>query len=139
MQQDVPSPVVSCSSGAARCRAIRAVTTLLSFCLGSCGPPLDRGTAVRASHGKVRILILDDGFHPKHIVVGAGEEVTFAFLLKGRTPCLRKVVIYLDDRHKLSQSLCFGAETEVRAHFARPGETGFTCGMAMFGGTILVE
>lgn len=115
------------------------VTVLLAICLLACGDPRLHSRVARPVGGKVRLLVLDDGFHPNHIVVRAGEPLSLTFQLRARRPCLRKLVIYLDERHKLTKSLRFGEETEVGLRFARRGQTGFACGMAMFGGTIDVE
>lgn len=113
----------------------------LLLCLSSlaCGYPRSRSEVARPMGGMVRVLVLDDGYHPNNIVVHANQEVTFAFQLRARRPCLRKIVVYLDDQHKLTKSLRLGEDTEVRTRFAHTGQTGFSCGMAMFGATIDVE
>lgn len=84
---------------------------------------------------QVRITV-DGGYSPNSIRVKRGQPVTLQFLRRDASSCLEEVVL---PDFGVRQSLPLNQETAVTITPEQAGEFGFSCGMNMYRGKILVE
>lgn len=87
----------------------------------------------------IEITALRTKFDPNQISVRVGEIVRLRFTRTTGNSCAREVVVSLDGQHQIRRELPVGVPVEIALRFERSGELGFSCGMAMLGGSIDVR
>lgn len=91
----------------------------------------ERVTAVSDS---VDILV-EGGYSPEVISILRGKTTKLNFFRKDSNPCLEEVVL---GDFKIHKSLPLGQKVTVELTPQRNGEFGYSCGMNMFHGKIIV-
>lgn len=76
------------------------------------------------------------GYHPDLIVVAAREPARITFRREETSPCSEQVVFPAFGK---TATLPAGKDVVVELQAAEPGEYGFTCGMGMLRGTLVVR
>lgn len=87
----------------------------------------------------VEITASRTAFTPSRIEVTVGELVRLRFTRTTSNGCAREVVLSLDGDHQISRELPVNVPIDLVLQFDRAGELGFSCGMAMLGGTIVIR
>jgi plastocyanin domain-containing protein len=128
---------------------MRNPALVLSFCLSFCGlatfaacqkaapaAPIVPGTP--ASPRRVEVKVSNQGFTPARVPGKPGESLTLLFKYdKSAGECGRQVVV--PDQHK-TVTLSEEHPTEIALTLpTTTGEVGFTCGMNMLRGAIVIE
>lgn len=116
--------------------------SLLAVLSLSCVAHTDWGRAVVVAPAPatrtIEIAIREEGFVPHDITVKQGETVTLVFKREVERTCVKRVVVSLDNEHSVERELPRGIPVAVSLRFDHPGELGYSCAMAMVGGSILV-
>ena len=81
-------------------------------------------------------ILVRGGYTPDTIVVERGTPVRLVFRREETSPCSETVVF---EAFKKSAALPEGKTVPVELLPTEPGEYGFTCGMGMLRGTLVVE
>ena len=115
--------------------------TGLPLVLAACAASTQWGHAevTQAAAGRTIEIAASHAFAPNSVTVYAGEVVRLRFTRTTSRSCAREVVINLDGGHQIRRELPVNVPVDVALRFDRPGELGFSCGMAMMGGTIEVK
>lgn len=112
--------------------------------LAACASHAPWGHAVEAPADatpvrRVDIAIGEHGFEPKLVDATAGENLELVFTRRVEHTCVTRVIVSLDGDRRLERDLPLDQPVAVRLTVDRPGELGFSCPMAMYGGTIRVR
>lgn len=104
------------------------------------GQPWGRAveTASVAHARTIPIEVTRAGFVPDRIQVEHGEVATLVFTRNVEHTCAKQVIVELA-RREVRRDLPLRQPVSVALHFEHAGELGFTCGMKMLGGTIVVR
>lgn len=86
----------------------------------------------------IEIAATERGFEPAAITVPHGRSVVLRFTRTSDKTCATDVVIDHDGQHVI-QDLPLNKPIAIPLVFAQPGTITYTCGMAMFHGTITVQ
>jgi plastocyanin domain-containing protein len=115
-----------------RCFALVAVTLATAAAHASgCGAPAPSGPV------RYAIEVGSAGYTPDHVKAKVGQEVVLVFTRTTDQTCGTEVVIPSENDRTVALPL--NQPIEVRVTPKQKGEIGFTCGMRMFKGTIVVE
>jgi plastocyanin domain-containing protein len=110
-----------------------AIAAVLWYFLGSRGP----GVRAVAENGVQRVRVVVKGaYDPDTIVVEAGRPVRLEFYREETNPCSEELVL---DAFGIHRELPAFETTAVEFTPREPGEYGFTCGMSMMRGRLVVE
>jgi plastocyanin domain-containing protein len=82
------------------------------------------------------VIEVDGGYSPNAVRVKAGRPVRLVFDRKDANPCSDEVVI---PDFGVRKFLPTGERTTIEVTPPKAGRYGFTCGMSMLRGTIIVE
>ncbi len=93
-------------------------------------------SAPQLERGALRIEVTSSGYTPSRLVVKAGETVELVFHRGDDRNCARTVVF---PKLGITRELPAGETVTITFTPKEPGEISFTCGMGMFGGTVVVE
>lgn len=111
--------------------------------LGGCPSQTSWGHAIEQpaapSARRIDIAITQQGFEPKRIEVASGQNVTLVFTRQVEHTCAKKVIVLLDEHAEVARDLPMQQPVAIGLRFDRAGELGYTCGMKMLGGTIVVR
>ena len=94
------------------------------------------GAPVETTGRRIDVTVTKEGYKPDKIDVAANEEVTLVFTRTEETECGAEVAIPSMNVKKalpLNQAVAIAFKTD------KPGEVGFTCGMDMYKGTLVVR
>ena len=108
---------------------IAVATFLASGCVAQAQPKARR----------IAISLTEKGWEPKKITVKKGESVTLVFTRKTEKTCAKEVQVFYTDKDKIEKKLPLNEPVEIPTRFEKSGELGFTCGMNMISGVIMVE
>ena len=130
--------------GGPRSRNVASVVRLgLALLVSACASPAPWGLAIEAPPAPnaraIPVTVTAHGFEPNRIEVASGETATLVFTRRVEHTCAKQVIVELDGKHDLTRDLPVDQPVAVTLRFDRPGELGFTCGMKMFGATIVVR
>lgn len=115
-----------------------AMVTAAAGCTTGSSPRTSQASLGDAGN-RIEITVEDSGFNPARIAVRARQPVTLVFTRKTEKTCLKDVVVYVDETHRLKRALPLGQPVEIQVTFPRGGEMGYACGMSMYGGQIFVN
>lgn len=87
----------------------------------------------------IQVTVTERGFEPSHIEVLRGDSVLLVFKRKVERTCAKRVIVELDARERIERDLPLNQPVVIPLSFDGAGELGFTCGMQMLGGTIVVR
>ena len=110
----------------------------------SCGPAKNAGvsatdkteTVVENSSQPIKVTVSTNGYEPKTIAVKKGQSVKLAFLRTDEKNCGDELVF---PKLNIKKNLPVGETVLVEFTPQEPGEIGFTCGMDMLRGKVLVQ
>lgn len=88
---------------------------------------------------QIDISVTEAGFEPTKVFVSKGEEVTLAFTRKTDKTCAKDVVVYVNDKDKVTKALPLNQAVKIGVAFSKSGELRYACGMDMYGGVIVVQ
>jgi len=94
------------------------------------------GEKAAAQGGKVAITVGDSGYTPAEVSAKANEPLTLVFTRTSSSPCGEVVVV---PDHNIKKELPLNKPVEIAFTPTKPGRVGFTCGMAMMKGAIIVQ
>ncbi len=92
-------------------------------------------TAVMASNNSVDITV-EGGYSPNVIAIPNGKPTTINFIRKDPSSCLEEVVL---GDFKVRKYLPLNQKVSITITPQKTGEFGYTCGMNMFHGKIVVK
>jgi plastocyanin domain-containing protein len=84
----------------------------------------------------IKVTVSTDGYEPKSIAVKKGQPVKLAFFRKDEENCGDEVVF---PKLNIKKKLPVGETVTVEFTPEESGEIGFTCGMDMLRGKVLVQ
>jgi plastocyanin domain-containing protein len=120
----------------------RTTAPLWALALVACASPYPWGHARIATDARegrtIEITATRTAFSPNRIEVALGEIVRLRFVRTTSNRCAREVIVNLDGEHQLRRELPVNGAVELVLEFDHVGELGFSCGMAMLGGTITI-
>ena len=108
----------------------------------ACASPRPWGAAAVVAESPTRTVEVSasrKGFAPDRVVTKVGERLRLRFTRVTATSCAKRVVISLDADHQIRRDLPVDVPVEVTLELTRAGEIGFSCSMAMLGGTIEIR
>ena len=96
------------------------------------------GEAAKAPAGprRVEVTVTKNGYTPDKVTVGKGEEVTLVFTRTENTECGAEVKI---PALNVQKPLPLNEPVAIAFKRDEAGEVGFTCGMDMMKGTLVVQ
>lgn len=127
----------------ATCDDLRVSKRVALLLLAACAPTTPWGRATVAAPTidarTIEIAASRSRFEPNQLAVRLGEVVRLRFTRTTGNSCAREVMVSLDGEHQIRRELPVGIPVDIVLRFERPGELGFSCGMAMLGGSIDVR
>lgn len=116
---------------------------LAMWLLAGCAAGQPWGSAVETTATRqtrsIPIGVTNAGFVPDRVEVEHGESVTLVFTRTVEHTCAKQVIVELDAHREVHRDLPLHEPVAVALQFEHAGELGFTCGMKMLGGTIVVH
>jgi plastocyanin domain-containing protein len=85
---------------------------------------------------RIDVTVTKEGYKPDKIDVAANEEVTLVFTRTEETECGSEVAI---PSMNVKKALPLNQAVAIAFKADKPGEVGFTCGMDMYKGTLVVR
>ena len=86
--------------------------------------------------GKEIDIVVDGGYSPERIVVPVGETTRINFLRRDQSSCLEEVVL---PDFRIKRHLPLNVKVSVEITPQKAGEYGYSCGMNMYHGKIIVS
>jgi plastocyanin domain-containing protein len=81
-------------------------------------------------------IIVEGGYKPEVISIPAGKTTKINFLRKDPSSCLEEVVL---GDFKIRKFLPLNQQVSIEVTPQKKGEFGFSCGMSMFHGKLIVK
>lgn len=81
-------------------------------------------------------ILVEGGYRPSTVVLQKGKSTKLHFLRKDSSSCLEEVVL---SDFKIRKYLPLNTKTTIEITPQKTGEFGFSCGMNMFHGKIIVR
>lgn len=81
-------------------------------------------------------ILVEGGYKPSTIAISAGKTTKLSFLRKDASSCLEEVVI---GDFKVRRFLPLNEKVSIDITPQKKGEFGFSCGMGMFHGKLIVK
>jgi plastocyanin domain-containing protein len=89
-----------------------------------------------AAGGTITVRVDGSGYHPSRIAATAGSEVTLAFLRTTDECCGQQLKI---PSLNITRDLPLNQSVAVQVRVPPSGQLGFTCGMDMYRGSVVVQ
>ncbi len=108
-------------------------------CRGSSGgtpAPAQPEAVTAGADGRVTVRVDGDGYHPATIRAAAGRALTLVFLRTTDETCGQKLRIA---SMNVERDLPLNTPVEVAVTAPASGSLGFTCGMNMYRGQVVVQ
>ena len=117
--------------------ALGAALTAFAACKRD-APPAPRSPAevVAPASGRVAISVDGEGYHPATIRAAAGRQLTLVFTRTTDECCGQQLMF---PSNNLRRDLPLNQPVEVPVTVPATGSLGFTCGMNMYQGTVVVQ
>ena len=87
----------------------------------------------------IQIDVTPRGFEPSRLELARGDQALLVFTRKVERTCAERVIVELDAHARVERDLPLNQPVVIPLLFDGAGELGFTCGMQMLGGTIIVR
>lgn len=113
-----------------------------SLLVSACGASTRWADAreVEASVGRrIDIEAGSHGFAPAELRARAGETVALVFTRTDASRCVERVFVQLDEHRRVERALPLRQPVRLTLRLPHAGEVGISCGMQMFGATLIVE
>jgi membrane fusion protein, heavy metal efflux system len=103
--------------------------------LGLRSEPSGAGTTTEEGR-LVKIVVNDAAFQPARVEVGRNERLTLEFTRVSDKTCATEIVV---PSQQIKKALPLNQPVAVEFRSTEPGEIGFSCGMAMLKGAVVVK
>ena len=89
-----------------------------------------------AAGGTITVRVDGSGYHPSRIAAAPGSDVTLAFIRTTDECCGQQLKI---PSLNITRDLPLNQSVAVQVHVPPSGQLGFTCGMDMYRGSVVVH
>jgi plastocyanin domain-containing protein len=115
-----------------------AMTAVLAAACKKEAPPAPRAPAevVAPASGRVAVAVDGEGYHPATIRAAAGRQLTLVFTRTTDESCGQQLVFPTTN---VRRDLPLNQPVEVAVTVPASGSLGFTCGMNMYQGAVVVQ